>query len=446
MLVDRSARIWAMRHDDMGIAAAAAQRAARHDGQPATAAVGAPLQGSDFASVIDGVALVPVRGLLMRSMSRWFWSYEEIARDIALAQADPRVKAIVLDVDSPGGLVSGCADAAAAIRASGPKPVEAFVGGLGASAAYWIASAARRVTVGSGAVLGSIGSVIEYVDVEPMFEKMGARIVRVVAAQSPNKRLDPESPEGRAELQALVDASGAEFVAAVARQRGVPEDSVLARFGQGLVFDGAEAVRRGMADRRGTLEELIAELAGRDPKVNAAPAAAAKEETRMDWDSMTAAALREHRADIAEEIAAAAAAEAEAKAEERIAAAVAAERERILAIDEIAVEGHEALVEAAKKDGKTTAAELALQIVKADRKSGELHLRARSDADALATVPAAPQGGQTVISGGSVEDRSKAEWDRDEVLRAEFGGDFAAYVAFQKAKAEGRARLLSRAN
>jgi capsid assembly protease len=430
MLVDQSARVWAMRRDDVMASQALQFRAAVANGDVEAVAPGDLLEGSYFARVINGVAIIPVKGPLMRAFSWWAWSYEEIGRDLELAQASNLVRAIVLDIDSPGGLVAGCGDLAAVIRASGPKPVEAFVGGMAASAAYWLASSAARVRVGSGAILGSIGSVIEYVDFEPMFEKMGAKIVRVVAEQSPNKRLDPHGPEGQAELQALVDAAGAEFVAGVAANRGVTVAQVLDQFGQGLVYDGMEAIARGMADDRTTLEEMVAELAGRDQIVIAAPAAAAQE-TPMDWANIDLAALQQHRPDLVSAIETAAST-----------TAAAAERNRILGLDEVAVEGFEEMVTAAKADGKTTPAELALQIVKADKKAGSTHLAQRAAAETAAAVapvqPQVTQGDDTA----PLDQRAKAKWDKDAALRAEFGDNFGAYLAFEQAAAAGTARIL----
>lgn len=449
MLVDRSARVWAMRRDDAVAAQALELRTVRDkSGQPMAIMAGERLEGSDFARVIDGVAVIPVKGPLMRSFSFWAWSYEEILRDVRLAQDDPGVTAIVLDIDSPGGIAAGCEDAVSAIRESGAKPITAFVGGMAASAAYWIATSAEKIVAGSGAIVGSVGAVIEYVDMEPYFEKIGARIVRVVSEQSPNKRLDPDSDAGKAELQALVDATCAGFVATVAKNRNVSAETVIAEFGQGLVFDGAEAIRRGMADGRSTLEDLIAGLAGRDQYPNAAPAAAAQENP-MDWASLTLAALREHRPDLVTEIEGAASASTSADTEARIVTAreeaATAERDRILAIEEIATEGHEDKVLAAKKDGRTTAAELALQIVKADRSLGAGHLADRAAADTAAAVtPAKPAA--SAAGGESIEDKAKAAWDKDAELRAEFG-DFASFLSFEKAAASGRARILgARAN
>lgn len=438
MLADRSGRVWAMRRDDVVSAQALQLRADRAEGVPSAAAAGNLLVGSDFARVIDGVAVIPVMGPLMRTFSYWAWSYEEIGRDIALARADKSVKAIILNIDSPGGLVAGCADLARMIRQGADgKPVEAFVGGMAASAAYWLASAADRIGVGSGAIVGSIGAVIEYVDIEPMFEKMGARMIRVVSEQSPNKRLDPTSDEGQAEMQALVDASGAEFVTAVAANRGVTEAVALDRFGQGLVFDGMTAIGRGLADVRTTLDEMIAELAGRDPNMNAAPAAVAKEKL-MDWANLTLAALQEHRADLV--------ADATRDAVTGAATAAAkAERDRIIGLDEIAMSGHEALVAAAKADGKTTPAELALQIVKADKAAGHDHLTARAAADiAVAVAPVKPLSAAEDTS-APLDQRAKSAWDKDPALRAEFGNNFAAYLAFEQANEAGAARIMRKA-
>jgi len=444
MLVDRSSRVWAMRRDDVVSAHAIQMRAEHFDSAtPKSLISGDWLEGSDFARVVDGVAIIPVYGPLMRSFSWWAWSYEEVARDLALAENSGLVRQIVLDIDSPGGLVAGCSDCAALIRACS-KPVNAFVGGMAASAAYWLASATGHVTVGSGAVLGSVGAVIEYVDIEPMFEKMGARIIRVVAEQSPNKRLDPESPEGRAELQALVDAAGAEFVTGVAEGRGVDEATVLADFGQGLVFDGAEAIRRGMADARGTLSFLIAELADRGVQPPAAPAPAAQEKP-MDWANITLAALREHRPDLVTSIETAATATATAAQATAVEAAATAERERILGIEEIDAGGHDDLVAAAKADGKTTPAELALAIMKVEKAAGASLLQARTEADAGAAVPPARPKNTGAAATGTPEEQAKAAWDKDPALQAEFGGDFDSYAAFCKAEASGSARVLKRA-
>lgn len=469
MLVDQSARIWAMRRDEMMISTAMQERAAAREGNAPVAMMGGEIiEGSDFARIVDRVAIVPVRGMLMRQFSVWFWSYEEIARDIGLAQLHPGVDRIVMDFDSPGGLIAGLADCAQAIHDSGPKPVDAFVGGMAASAAYHLAAACGRITLGSGAMVGSIGVVIEYVDIEPMLKEMGARVIRIVAEQSPNKRLDPEGPEGRAELQALVNASGAEFVADVARFRGVSKTDVMAGFGQGLVFDGGEAIARGMADARGTLDAIIAAdngvlddlpagapvapkarngrgLAARADR-NAVPAPAAKERP-MEWETLTEDQLRAHRSDIVEAIETGVRSSldmgvSEAARDAAVTAAVAAERARMTEIDEAAVAGFEDLTAQAKADGWTAAA-YALAVVKADKAAGGKYLAALQADDP--DVPANVQQRAVTAPVDASDDASlKAQWDKDAELRAEFRNDFESYCAFAKAEAAGRVKRIAR--
>lgn len=441
MLVDRSGRIWAMRPDNLSIALHAEHRQECHEAQ-------APSEGrwlgeGSFARVVDGVAVLPVYGALMRTRSFFFSSYQEIAEDLAMADRDAEVRGIVLDIDSPGGLVAGLGDLSAALRArrgdGSAKPVSVFVGGNCASAAFWLAASAGPIAIGSGTVLGSIGAVIEYIDLEPMFEKMGAKIVRFVASQSPNKRVEPDSDIGSAELQALVDDAGAEFVAAVAAGRGVSEAAVLERMGQGLVFAGPEAIERGMADRRATLSEIIAGMAGRESDVSAAPAAASAMEDPMEWDTVTAAGLREHRADLVETIEAAARAEAEAGQAAAIEAAVAAERQRIADIEAAALPGHEALVTAAKADPKATAGSLALQIVAAEKAKAGTHLEQRLAAEGEAgAVP--PEASAGDLAGATPEARFAA----DPKLQAEFGGNVETYKAFLAAQGKGLVKIKSK--
>ncbi|OAO02707.1 hypothetical protein A8B76_05030 [Roseovarius indicus] len=446
--------MWSLRRDEAMIAHMAQIRAdARESGaMPEALAGGERLFDGSFARIIDRVAVVPVWGLLLRRFNWFTWSSEEIRRDVDAAKGDSRVDAIVLDIDSPGGLAAGVDDLTEWLRDArgGDKPLEAFVGGMAASAAYNVASAASRITMGSSALAGSIGAVIEYVDMEPMLEAMGARIVRIVSEQSPNKRLDPESPEGKAEMQAIVDAAGADFVASVAAGRGVSEAQVLDRFGQGLVFSADEAVSRGLADRRGTLEALIAELAGRGDTTGAAPAAAAMEDPEMDWDKLTAAALREHRPDIATELEEAALTGVHVNSvdEDALRAEGAeAERKRLAEIDEVAVAGHDDLVAKAKADGKSTAADVALQIVKADKAAGKTHVDGlRAVEDALdpppSDAPGANAGGTSEPDAHApIEDRAKAQWNKDASLRAEFADDFDSFLAFAKADEAGRARI-----
>lgn len=168
----------------------------------------------------------------------------------------------------------------------------------------------------------------------------------------------------------------------------------------------------------------------------------------MDWESLTTAQLREHRADLVSEIETEATSAATAEKDKAVKAAVTEERARIAAIDEIAMEAHADLVAAAKADGRS-AEQLALDIVKADKAAGGNHLKILRSADAAAGVPAAPSS-EPVVSGkhegGTPEEQAEAAWDSDANLRAEFKGKKEDYLAYAKAESAGRARTLRRAS
>lgn len=228
---------------------------------------GQPLGENTRATVRDGVAIVPVMGPLYHYADGFTQvcgcsAYDQIARDIAAirtAAASGLVSAVLLEVDSPGGEVGGCAECAGMIaELAAEMPVTAYISDLGCSAAYWLASAAREIVVAPTALLGSIGVVASY-----RAKGNGNAAIEIVSSQSPKKRPNVETEEGRAQIQATVDALGEEFVSAVAKQRGVSEEKVLADFGQGDVFVGKRAVAAGLADRVGTFEGVLAELAKR---------------------------------------------------------------------------------------------------------------------------------------------------------------------------------------
>jgi len=184
-----------------------------------------------------------------------------LATDLQAALSDPACTSIVLEFDSPGGEATGIGELAAAIHAATrTKPVVAYVGGAACSAAYYLASACTEIVVDPMARLGSIGSVIGYRDESARDERLGVKTIEIVSSQSPNKRLDPSSDEGRAAVQVLIDDLTSVFVADVAKYRGVPEALVLSDFGQGGTFVGKKAIAFGLADRVGSLEGVIREL------------------------------------------------------------------------------------------------------------------------------------------------------------------------------------------
>lgn len=392
------------------------------------ARLGRPLQNARKVTLRDSVAIVPITGPIMRYANLFSeisgaTSLDVLARDFTTALDDPAVKAIVLDINSPGGQAAGISDFAQMVRGAG-KPVVAFIGGMAASAAYWIAAAASEVVISKSGMAGNVGAVLG-LDVRKDPNK-----AEIVSSQSPNKRPDATTDAGRAQLQALVDALAQVFIDDVAAYRGLSSDAVIKDFNGGDMFIGAKAVAARMADRIGTLESVIAGLAGK-PSMPAPP-------THLKGTAMTLDELRAAHPDLC-------AALVEEGRTAGLAAGAAAERQRILDVEAQTLPGHETLIAQLKADGKTSGAEAAVQVLTAERAVNAGRAKDLA-ADAVKPVAHAPaEGAPGAIAGDDksrpAEERAKVKWDADEKLRAEFG-TFETYLAYFKATESGQVKVL----
>lgn len=215
------------------------------------------------AEMRDGVSVLPIRGPLMHHQDWWCDSYEAIrARVDTALSAKP--KALVLAIDSPGGLVSGCFETADAIRdacARAGVPLVAFVDGQATSAAYALACAAERIVVPSTGIVGSIGVIEAMVDVTAQDAAFGVRVELVTsgARKADGHPHIQMSPEAVATTQARVSELAEIFFARVATSRRIGADAVRAM--QAGIVTGASAVGAGLADEVATLDQLLARLA-----------------------------------------------------------------------------------------------------------------------------------------------------------------------------------------
>lgn len=228
---------------------------------------GEELENSHQVEVRDGVAVIPVHGPLFRFASFFTeisgaTSYDTLRKDLQLAVDDTNIKAILLDINSPGGDADGCGELADAIRrAAAIKPVWAYVGGMGASAAYWLATAAERVCCAPSAFLGSIGVRTAIVDTSKAEANAGVREIEIISSNAPGKRDRPVDDEIVAKVQKHVDSLEALFIGAVAMYRDTTPANVMANFGQGDVVIGGDAVAAGMADELSNFEDTLQALA-----------------------------------------------------------------------------------------------------------------------------------------------------------------------------------------
>jgi ClpP class serine protease len=405
--------------------------------------LGRPLQNTRTVINRDGVAVLPVTGPIFRYANVFTeisgaTSVEIMATDLRAALDDPEIRGIVLEIDSPGGQVAGISEFADQVAAAG-KPTIAYVSDIAASAAYWIAAAANEVLIANTATAGAIGVVATL-----RRDKKDDRI-QIVSSQSPRKRVDPETDEGRAVLQGVVDDIADVFINRVAAYRGVSTEHVLEYFGQGGLLVGRNAVTAGLADDLGSLESVIASLAGNQiggksmNKQLTATAAPAADQPFLDRKTL-AAAYPELLAEVIEEGRAAgfAAGKTEGKVE-----GAGYERDRIKAVRAVLLPGHEGLIETLMFDGKTNGPDAAARIIEAEKGKRQLHLRAIAEDGAPRVPHAVTPDRETADPSFPIEERCKREWDRDAGLRAEFGDNFNSYLAYSRANEKGRVKIFS---
>jgi len=402
--------------------------------------------GEAVTSYHDKIAVIDVGGIItpyqnILSMLFGGTNIASIEAQFAEAMDDPEITGIMLRIDSPGGLITGVEELASTIAAArGKKPIVAYAYGNAASAAYWIASAADKIVAGPTTMLGSIGVAVAI----PKIRQSGW--VEFVSSNAPNKRLDPESEQGRNSIQSRLDAMETEFISAVAANRAVSGDKVLSEFGQGDVLPAREAVRAGMADLVGGMKDALSLITTLQPKPKGVVMTKQTETPETpSGNSGDMVAKSTITADyIAKNFPEIASAMTKSGFNEGFKAGSEAERERIIGLEEVSMPGHEALLEAAKKDGKTKAADLAVKIVAVEKQRGGNALKTMAEetaAEPVVTpststdVPSAPQ----VDANAPIEERAEAEWRNSTDIRTEFS-DKDAYIAYRKAEEQGRVK------
>lgn len=245
------------------------------------------------AKMLDGgIAIVDVRGPLMHHADPCADSYDAIKGRVAQALADG-AKAVVLSVDSPGGLVSGCFDTAGEIRAlcdvAGASLV-GYVDGCSASAAYGLLCVASRVYVPPAGIVGSIGVLDAVIDETTRDRAMGIGYTLITsgARKADGNSHAPASDAAVASIQGRVNALAGVFFEHVARYRPLDVGAIAAL--EAGVYVGAEAVTRGLADEVATLDQVVAIIRGGND--SHAAASASTNEVPMTDEEQARAALK----------------------------------------------------------------------------------------------------------------------------------------------------------
>ncbi|HEY3064369.1 MAG TPA: signal peptide peptidase SppA [Methylomirabilota bacterium] len=206
------------------------------------------------------VAVLELEGVILE--------VDDLVRDLRAYRENPVVRAVVVRINSPGGVVGPTQElhqALMRVRQAG-KPVVASLGAVAASGGYYVAVAADRIYANPGTLTGSIGVIMQMANLENLFKKVGVDYVVVKAGQFKDlgNVARPMTAEERRVLQALLDDVHGQFINAVAEGRRLDRQEVV-RFADGRIFSGEQARGMKMVDAVGSFEDAVnsaASLAG----------------------------------------------------------------------------------------------------------------------------------------------------------------------------------------
>ena len=187
--------------------------------------------------------------------------YLDTVSIISEATKDESIKAVVIDVDSPGGAVGASQEIYRAIeKLREKKPVVVSMGNVAASGGYYISAPANVIYANPGTITGSIGVIIQHVDVSEILNKFGVKVNTIKSGA--NKEIlyptKPLLPEQKALLEKTVMDVYNQFLDAIVKYRPIKKD-VLKSYADGRVFSGNEAKALGLVDKIGNIQDAISE-------------------------------------------------------------------------------------------------------------------------------------------------------------------------------------------
>jgi len=328
------------------------------------------------------------------------------------ADNDPGVDLIVFNIDSPGGDARGMFEASRIIR-SLDTPTQAWVESNAASAAYLYAASCDSITCSDAAYVGSIGSIISF----STLKIDGLVNHKYVSSVSPQKGLEPGDDGFDEKMQKIVDETGQAFVDELSAITGKSADEIINSFGGGDLLSSRDALSVGMISAVGSLKDIVIP-------------------TNAKGTNMTLDEFKTQHPDLHAKIVASAtdiavkASDADKKTAYQGAyhEGQKCEAKRISDIDDLAISGHEKLIEKCKDDFTVSAGDVAVMLLKAEKAAQASAATALTN-DLVPPLVIAP-----VVEG--------SEWDSNAELRAEFGGDKDCYEAYAKSVKAGTSQIL----
>ena len=218
--------------------------------------------GTDVASLNGNVALIPIEGEIIGTSDTGLFSQGTVSSPdvielIEKAGKNPNIKAIIFEIDSPGGSAVASEEIAAAVKKTN-KTTVAWIREVGASGAYWIASSTEHIVANRASITGSIGVIASYLEFPGFLSRYNITYRRLVAGKykdigTPLKEM---SIEEQAYLQSSLDEMRDYFVSEVAKNRRMNKKDV-DKIANGLFYLGSRAKDYGLIDELGGKKEAV---------------------------------------------------------------------------------------------------------------------------------------------------------------------------------------------
>src|SRR5512133_2106421 len=200
-----------------------------------------------------GIGLVEVKGMILDS--------RETVRQLRYFMKKDAIKAVVLRVDSPGGVVAPSQEIYEEVKKfAAKKKIVVSMGSLAASGGYYISAPASVIYANPGTITASIGVIIKLSNIEQLMDKIGikATVIKTGKYKDSGSPLRELTAEDRAMFQSVIDSTHNQFIKAVASGRKLPEEEVR-RIADGRVLSGEQALALKLVDRLGTFQDAIDE-------------------------------------------------------------------------------------------------------------------------------------------------------------------------------------------
>lgn len=209
-------------------------------------------EGSALSSK-EGIGLIEVKGMILDS--------KETIRQLRYFLKQDKVKAVVLRVDSPGGIVAPSQEIYAEVKKfAAKKKIIVSMGSLAASGGYYISAPSTMIYANPGTITASIGVILKLSNIESLMDKIGIKshTLKTGKYKDSGSPVREFSAEDRAMLQSVIDNTHEQFVKAVSEGRKLPIDDVR-RIADGRILSGEQAMGYKLVDRLGTLQDAIEE-------------------------------------------------------------------------------------------------------------------------------------------------------------------------------------------